>query len=204
MNQQQPIPISIVVEDVLSEAILRRIMKQYRNHFSIHVCLGKSGAGYIKKKIGGFNLAAKHSPFLILTDLDQYQCAPDLIRQWIQFPKHSNLIFQIAIREVEAWLLADRSNFSQFLGIRIEKIPFEVETIPNPKEFVVNLAKKSRLRKIREALVPVPKSTAKVGPDYNGTLIQFINNLWNFDAAKIHAPSLNRMTDRLAKFQPVT
>ena len=49
----------------------------------------------------------------------------------------------------------------------ISSIPDEIE---NPKQFLMQLAAKSRKREVREAIVPSPGSTASIGPDYNGKL----------------------------------
>jgi len=52
-----------------------------KNKFIINNIYGNSGFGYIKSKISGFNNAAKNFPFLIITDLDEYECPPVLIKE---------------------------------------------------------------------------------------------------------------------------
>ena len=64
-----------------------------------------------------FNHGAKGTPFILLTDLDKNECAPMLIQEWLTDPLHPNLIFRVAVHEVEAWILADREAFAPFLGI---------------------------------------------------------------------------------------
>lgn len=77
----------------------------------------------MKKNIHGFNNAAKGMPFLVLADLDDDECAPAKIQAWLSVPRHHNLIFRIAIHEVESWILADRVGFSKFIGMRRDLIP---------------------------------------------------------------------------------
>jgi hypothetical protein len=47
------IPINLAVEDALSEAVLREMLKQSQRPFSIGNCLMNSGYGYLKKNISG-------------------------------------------------------------------------------------------------------------------------------------------------------
>lgn len=195
------IPINLVVEDYLSEAVLRKIIRQSHCRFSIGYCYCKGGYGYIKRKIRGFNNAAKGTPFLVLADLEA-ECAPIQIRGWLPEPAHQNLLFRIAIREIESWLLADRMGFASFLSINRDLIPNNVDEIADPKQWLINLARRSRKRVLREAIVPAARTTAKVGPDYNGPLAYFVENHWNAIAAMDNSPSLERAVNAIARFEP--
>jgi hypothetical protein len=117
-------------------------------------------------------------------------------------PRHPNLLFRVAVQEVEAWLLADRSAFATFLGISRDLIPDNAEQVDNPKEFVVSLARRSRKRDVRESLVPREGSTARVGRDYNGRLVSFVNADWQAVEAQKRSPSLKRTMDLLRRFDP--
>ena len=140
--------------------------------------------------------------YLILTDLDRSECPPVLVEQWLTGPKHPNLLFRVAVREVEAWLLGCRESFATFLGVPPSRIPDDVERIPNPKEFVVNLARRSSKRNIRVDLAPEPDSTAKVGPDYTGRLVYFVEEIWEPAVAKESSPSLRKAIEALEVFEP--
>lgn len=195
--------INLAVEDLLSEAVLRAILLQSNLTYKVGTCYCKGGFGYLKNKIKGFNNAAKGTPYIILTDLDKMECPLKLIEEWLPFPKHHNLLFRIAVREVEAWLLADREALAKFLGVRQTLIPQDVDAINDPKQTLINIAKKSSKRELREAIVPRPNSTAKVGRDYNGQLIYFVNNCWQVEVAKCCSPSLQRAVNAIAKFEPI-
>lgn len=196
------IPINLAVEDDLSEAVLKEMLKQSQRPFSVGICLKRRGSGYLKKNLPGINHAAKGSPYLVLTDLDKTECPLALITQWLSHPKHPNLIFRVAVREVEAWLLAHREAFAQFLGISGSLIPEDVESVPDPKQLLINLTKKSKKRYLRDAIMPAPNSTAKIGKDYNGQLIQFVNQNWQIELAKTHSRSLERAINAIAHFEP--
>ena len=199
----EPIPVIIAVEDYLSEAVLRTILFQSDRTYIIGNCLGRQGLGYLKKKISSFNLASKGIPFIILADLDQVECAPELLDSWFNFQKSDNLLFRVAVREVESWVMAHRSAFSSFLGIAKELIPPDTDTIDNPKRFLINLAVRSKNRVIREAIVPNRKSTATIGPDYNGTLISFVQSRWKVRNALKYSRSLKRSFIAINSFKPV-
>jgi hypothetical protein len=195
--------INLVFEDALSGAVIGKILAASRQRYLVGVRYNGGGFGWIKKRIGGFNNAAKGMPYFVLTDLDTSECAPALIRQWLRTPKHSNLLLRVAVREVETWLLGCRGLFAAFLAVPENRIPADVEEIPNPKEFVVNLARRSRKRDIRVDIVPEDGSTAKVGPDYNGRLMHFVETSWDPAVAKVHSPSLRKTIDALDRFRPV-
>lgn len=83
------IPIHIAVEDFLSEMVLRVMLEQSGRQFAVGACLGRTGFGYLKKKIASFNKAARGIPFIILADLDQTECPPILINKWLPVPKNN-------------------------------------------------------------------------------------------------------------------
>ena len=103
---------------------------------------------------------------------------------------------------MEAWLLGHRSAFAEFLGISVDLIPGDADLIPDPKQLLINLAEKSKKRKQQEAIVPERNSTAKIGKDYNGQLIKFVNKSWQVASAHTNSPSLKRAMNALINFQP--
>ncbi len=196
------IPINLVFEDVLSEAVLKQMLKQSQRPFLVGDCFNERGYGQIQKKISGFNNAAKGMPYLVLTDLDNAECPLVILSEWLTQPKHPNLLFRIAVKEVEAWLLAHREAFAKFLGISVDNIPRDADRIPDPRQCLINLTRRSKKRDLREAIVPPPNSTAKIGKDYNRPLIEFVNESWQVASAQTNSPSLERTMNALIKFQP--
>jgi hypothetical protein len=139
---------------------------------------------------------------LLLTDLDQVECPPVLLKDWLSETQHHNFIFRVAVHEVESWVLGHRQSFAQFASVSIKKIPREVDQIENPKEFLISLARKSRKREIREGIVPNQGSTAKIGPRYNELLCRYVKTAWNMDEAANHSESLNRALANIRNFIP--
>ncbi|OQY28497.1 MAG: hypothetical protein B6244_07030 [Candidatus Cloacimonetes bacterium 4572_55] len=193
--------INLVVEDRLQEEALKKILGSILPKYHIPRVFCKNGRGYIKKKLESFNQASSITPYLVLTDLDRNPCAPDLIKKWVtDFALHPNLIFRVAVREVETWLLADRKNFANFLGVSKDKILREIESEKFPKQLIVRLAKKSKKRLIREKIVPRCKYV-KVGPEYNSALVEFILTKWDYKVAAEASNSLSKLILSLRRFE---
>jgi len=195
--------INLVFEDALSTAVIGKTLAASCQRYLVGVRYNSGGFGWIKKRIYGFNNAAKGMPYFVLTDLDTSECAPVLIRQWLGALRHPNLLFRVAVREVEAWVLGCRESFAAFLGVPENRIPSNVDGIQDPKKFVIDLARRSRKRDIRLDIVPQDGSTAKVGPNYNGRLISFVEGQWDPTVAKEHSLSLKKAMEALDVFEPV-
>jgi len=196
------IPINLAVEDTLSEAVLRRIIGSCQQSFAVGSCYMHSGFGYLRKTIRGFNSAARGTPFLVLTDLDAAECAPELMRDWLTVPKHPNLLFRVAVRQVEAWLLGHRDAFARFAGIRAGLVPRDVDGIEDAKRCLIDLVAKSSRRDLRRDIVPQRGSTARQGPNYNGRLIGFVDRDWDARSAMSNSPSPRRALSTLDVFEP--
>jgi hypothetical protein len=198
-----PIPIHLAVEDDLSESLVRRLLLDTGRDYCIGTVFGRGGFGYLQNRANNWNAAAAAgTPILLLTDLDQHHCPSHLIDSWLDLEPHPNLMFRVAVREVESWLLADQNGFANFLEIRSVLVPSQPDLIPDPKQSLVNLARRSRIRTLRESIVPRRGSTALQGPDYNGCLGNFVRNHWDRDAAAARSPSLGRAWGRLMAFEP--
>ncbi len=149
----------------------------------------------LKKQAAAFNNAAKGCPFLLLTDLDQHACPPDLITDWLDRPKHAHFLLRVAVREIESWLLGDLTGLNAYFGLRRSFTLPNPEALPDPKEELLKLAMMCPSRHIREALVwrDDEKGRLRQGPDYNGTLARFVVQRWDIGAAKLACRSLGRL-----------
>ena len=190
-----PIPIYLAVEDELSEWVARRALSTRPPSYAVGAVFGQGGCGYLKKRASAFNNAAKGCPFLLLTDLDQYSCPPQLIEEWLRRPQHPHLLLRVAVREVEAWLLGDPAGFGAFLGIRKALGFDDPEKLTDPKQELLKLALASPRRTLREALAWKDDSSGRVfqGPDYNATLARFVAKQWDIEVARKHCRSLSRL-----------
>lgn len=187
--------VSAAVEGMTDEAMAHRL---------VHACGGrgarvhvKGGAGPLLNRLRGYNQAALHSPWLVLTDLDKsFPCAGDLVRTWLPGPS-AGMCLRVAVRSIEAWVLADRVACARFLGVAQKRIAPEPESLLDPKGFIVDLARSSTKRDIRLGLVPPLRSGRRVGPVYASELAGFIAELWDPHRAADRSPSLARCLNRL-------
>lgn len=153
---------------------------------------GKQGKPHLRQHVRGYNNAARHTPWLILVDLDrEADCAPPLCQVWLPAPAPW-LCFRVVVRAVEAWLLADAETLSAFLGVAQSRIPGQPELLNDPKAAMVTLARASRRKAIREDMVPREGSGRPVGPAYSSRLIEFVAGYWRPDVAAARADSLAR------------
>lgn len=195
--------ITLAVEDALSEAIARKILLQSNKNFCVANCLGKKGNSYLKSRLNAFNNAAKTWPFFVLTDQD-IGCPPEKISNWLNGRPHPNLIFRIAVMEIESWVMADRKAIAEFLSVSASRFPFQMDKIADPKQFLLDKTRKSRKRNLKEDIVPRAGSTAKVGPNYNARLSDFIRKSWDVHRAIECSESLNRAFKKLQEFNYIT
>lgn len=110
---------------------------------------------------------------------------------------------RIAVREVEAWLLADRERFATFLGGAAGALPVSPEAEPDPKHSVVVVARRSKRRALREDIVPRPGSGRREGPGYASRMIEFVLDKkrgWRPEVAALRAESLRRCITALQTF----
>ena len=187
----------LVVEDILQEVVLRKLLQTYRKDINIVSVSGKCGNMYIKENLKTFNVASQYLPHVVITDLDQKTCAPQLIRDWINFDIHKKMLFRIAEKEIDAWLLSDRESFAKLMNIPVNKIPLNTQEIADPKQYIINLARKSRKRIIKDI---IPAGTGRQGPAYNIVLQRFVYEQWSAEKAANCNESLRKTIDRLKEF----
>jgi len=196
------ISFNIVVEDDLSASVVRRLCRETgRSIGDVRVA---HGFGFIKKNINAFNKAARITPYLVLTDLDKGDCPASLWNEWTgSSDRNGNLLFRVAVREVESWLLGDAESLRSYLHVKKEVFWQNSDAINDPKSELLTLAFRSGKREIREAVVIKDDRRGLVqGPLYNPTLSGYVNREWNLAVAMTHSDSLKRAVYRLKTFKP--
>lgn len=182
--------VSAAVEGDVDEAILSRILDSLG--VSLGGVFGRSGKQYIYQRLDSYNKAARFYPWIILLDLDNdAPCAPTLVSHRMPCPSRL-LSFRVAVRAVESWLLADQKEFATFMGVRKGALPNSPDLLPDPKAFVVELARRSRRKHIRSELVPRAGSGKRVGPAYTSRMMEFSLYHWNPVRAERLSESLIR------------
>jgi hypothetical protein len=195
MAAQKPVMISAAVEGLVDEAVLRCLIQRAGGTLTqVH---GKRGKQHLRRQINGYNGAAGISPWVILVDLDaDADCAPPLRAAWLPHPAPM-MCLRVAVRAVEAWLLADQARLARFLGVAAVRIPVGPEAVIDPKRALVEIARHSRRRDIREDMVPRAGSGRSVGPAYASRLIEFVQAHWRPEVAAQSSDSLRRCCERL-------
>ena len=187
-----------VYEDEITHQIMLKIYEYFGCFFEYKAILC-NGKGKIKKRIKAYNNAAQHGYYFIIADLDnEYECAPFLINDWLPDIRSSQLLFRVAVHEVESWILADKENLAAFFSISKELVPLYPDNEMDPKRTIISLAKRSRKREIREAIVPID-DYASIGPEYNTKLQSFIQSFWSIDSARKNSYSLDKAIKSLEK-----
>lgn len=192
--------ISGAVEGLVDEAVLRVLIRHVGA--ASGPIYGKRGKDYVLKNIRGYNNAATFAPWVVLVDLDQdLPCAPTLRDAWLP-QRAQKMCFRVAVREVEAWIIADRARLARFLGVEVRSVPEDAEAVADPKDVLVRLARRSRWKDIRQDMVPRPHSGRETGPAYNARLIEFVGDQakgWRPEVAAHACESLRRCLNCLRR-----
>jgi hypothetical protein len=201
--------ISIVGEDSATKESLKRIVTDYNSDLNI-VNEYPARGGKTKQLIKRYNLLAASIPILLLTDLDQYDCAPEFIRQHLGgAAKHNNFLLRVAVDEVESWLMADRVGFAEYFEVPIELIPQSIApriSKPTVNELSfpfkpslymqIEIFPHSTNKQFREGFISSVE--AYKGPEYNSLITPFIQKKWNLKAAAKNSYSLRKAIERIS------
>lgn len=192
----------LAVEDELAEHVGRRLAQECG--VAVRHVLGRKGNGFLRKRLESFRSLCQSAPVIVLTDLDRIECAPSLIEDWAG-AKPANppsLVFRVAVREIETWLLADFEGLAGFLKLKSKAHTNDVESLRDPKERLLQLARHSPSA-VRRGIVRVDSDgRARQGPDYNGALGQFVSEVWDPGNAATYSDSLRRARQAIAVLSP--
>jgi hypothetical protein len=188
-------PLTAAVEGMLDEAVVRKLVEDAGGVVGdVHV---KRGKRPLREKILGYNNAAQRARWFVLADLDRdYECAAELVADWLPSPA-DGMHLRVAVRAIESWFLADRNRMASFLGVPVSRVPKEPDRQSDPKGLLVDIARSSKRRGIREDLVPTPRGGRRTGPGYVSRLFDFVQDSWDLDTASESSPSLDRCRSRL-------
>jgi hypothetical protein len=190
-----PVVLSAAVEGPSDEVALRRLCELAGAQLGD--VLGRKGKQFILERITGYNHSAKYRHWVVLIDLDDdFPCAGSAIKDWISEPA-TLMCFRIAVRELEAWLLADREEVSRFLNVNQDLVPAFPDGLQDPKLELVNLARHSKTKAIRDDMVPNQSAGQSEGPAYTSRVIEFIATSWRPEIAARSSPSLRRCIEAI-------
>lgn len=174
----------------MDETVLRRLVESIGAEMGYVNPVG--GKQQLDRRLSGYNEAAKYSPWCVLRDFDtDAVCPAELIARLLPEPAPT-MCFRIVVRAVEAWLMADRQRMATFLSVSRARIPMSPEDVHDPKEILLNLARRSNKTAVRDSMVPRPGSERSVGAGYTSLMIEYIRSRWRPEVAAESSESLRR------------
>lgn len=195
------ITIEYAVEGASDTAIAERLIRSCGGHPVRRITAG--GKRKLDARIPALNQLGRHTPWFVVRDCDNddapFGGSQELLIDSLMGGPRSNFFnLCLAVRAVEAWVLADPDTVSSHFGVARSKVPPQPDDLQDPKKRFVDLLATSRRRDIREAMVPAPKSGRKIGPEYVAYLNEYSENTWSIERAKVNSPSLLRAVERLS------
>lgn len=142
---------------------------------------------------------ARHvRPVLCIADTDK-RCPVHLIADHLPPDSPPGFFLRLAVPEAECWVLADRTAVATYFQISPQAIPGDPEQLADAKQEVLRLAKKSKVRRVREEMV-AGTNPLKQGSGYNLHLRTLVSTEWSAGRAAGNSPSLQRTITRLRAF----
>lgn len=183
----------VVTEGLLDATVGERLLDQLGIERTYTRFIPKGGWDTFWRECARYNEAARHAgPILGLADLEQEPCPSGLIANHLPAGRQPGFVVRIAERMIESWLLADRTRLSAYLRVSAARISGDPETYPHPKQALVDIARHSSRRDVREDIVPEEGSKGIVGRGYTLRLGEFVRRHWMPLDAQRNSPSLAR------------
>lgn len=183
----------VVGEGLLDACAARRLLHSIGIQIDPTRCLDKGGLdGFWRDAKKYENMSRNDGLVFALTDLDRAPCASELIKGKLGHTPFHRFILRVAARQLESWLLADAPRIARYLQVPNNAIPRNPDGIQNPKQALVNVARASRSRNIRNDMVPEEGMSAVVGKNYTRQMERFIEQHWQPLNAAEESPSLKR------------
>lgn len=193
--------VSYAVEGPTDQPVAEKLLQASGLYPAQQLIVG--GKENLDKKLPGINRSAAHWAWLVIRDLDKddrNRCVPDLLVNLLGGRANDGMCFRLAVRSIEAWLMADSEAFADFFAVH-RRLPDRVDELDDPKISLINLCRKSGRREIREGLPPRQGSGRRVGPEYAAIVQRFVRRLWSPDRARRRSPSLERALGSLNRLR---
>jgi hypothetical protein len=194
--------LNIAVEGVVDGVVAERIARFAG--FEWIVLHGRAGKNRLDDRIKAYNHAARLGPWFVLRDLDHdASCGAELSVRLL--PSRERLMcLRVVVREIEAWMLADRVGFSDFFRVSSSRVPAWPDTLDDPKQALLTLIAGCKLRDLREDMLPRRGSVIREGPLYTSRLSEYVGRVWDPTRAANASDSLRRAMDAITSLASVT
>lgn len=191
----------VVGEDDLSCALGQQLLAQVLPSWKLsRAPINTRGITKLTPEIPRYVEQSRHvQPVLCIADTDNV-CPVDWLAKWVPHGCPEAFFLRLAVPEAESWVLADRHGISEFFRVSVAQVHTDPEQLSDPKREVLRLAKKSKIRQIREEVVSSTDSS-KQGSGYNVHLGVFVRQTWNALRAAERSSSLRRAIRRLTEFE---
>jgi hypothetical protein len=193
--------IGLAVEGVADAAAGRTLLRSVGHDVDPARLVVARGKSALDPRIPSLNQAARHLPWLVLRDADRDadDCPAALRASLLDQPQEAHLCLRLAVRSLEAWLLADPGAFSAHFRVPKGRLPAEPELEIDAKRSLVRLCRASGSRAVRNGMTR--PASDHPGPEYSAMLTEFAREAWRPLHAVEAAPSLSRaFADVAARF----
>jgi hypothetical protein len=186
--------IAVVAEDQLTQAVLHKCISEVLPTYSVARTDVKGGRGNVQRELAAYAALAQVMPVLIGVDLDSDDCAPTLLGGWGRLPPKAGLLLRVAVREIEAWVLADQKRVASFIGAAPKDVPKRPDQLTDPKRSLLELARTHAASELKADLVPRNYDALypRIGRAYNLRLCELVEKKWRPHVAREKSESLER------------
>jgi hypothetical protein len=155
------------------------------------------GKDALDRRLRGLAAGARYRPILVLRDLDaDAPCggglAAALWRDTVGQAPHPGLLLRVAVRSVEAWLLADTVGIARATACDAARLIDDPDGLQDPKAALVALLRSAPARGLRSELGLRKRDDAMRWPLVAAWLDRFVAEDWDPRRASGRSPSLRR------------
>lgn len=187
--------VELLVEGYTDEVFVRRAYGDLG--IEVGTVYGKRGVSYVIERAAGFAARGEFAPILILADsMDVPSICPREAVRTLVPALSARALVRLAERETESWLLASRMELARYFGVSMAQIPENPDQVVDPKQALVNIARRSPRGRIRQMFVPKERSSALVGEGYVDGFSEFMSDHWDSGSAAASSPSFSKFVLR--------
>lgn len=189
----------VVGEDAVCCALGVRLVADVLGWQLAQPAVNTKGGTKLQSELHRYAGLARLHPVLCLADTDG-KCARELSRSWRPRNASNAFLLRFAVTEAESWLLADADALARYLDVPHVRVPARPDELADAKRAVLNLARRSRRRLIRQEMIS-SIDASKPGVGYNVHLRGFAMEHWRPSEAAQRSPSLQRAVRRLTELR---